>query len=268
MSWEPRRRPDLPDGTVTGCAAGGSACENRLVMRLTENPARLSTQLGRLFAAGVVAAELMENAPRSVLTLDELQFIKHSAEKRIDDFTRGRACARRAMQELGLSEFSLLAGSRREPLWPRGVVGSITHTTGYAAAVVSRTDTLEGVGLDCEHIESVDQEVWPTILCSSELAELGGLSQELRCKRAALAFAAKEAFYKLQYPITGAWVGFEDVRVEVSDWEADSGTLRVVPETELPIDATRVQALDARFEFRGPWVIAGISLPSRSPRSP
>jgi 4'-phosphopantetheinyl transferase EntD len=226
-----------------------------------DNPARLSKPLGKLFAAGAVAAELTGEAPRAVLTADELRFIEHCADKRIDDFSRGRACARRALQELGLKDFSVLAGSRRQPLWPQGIVGSITHTAGYAAAVVARRDTLESIGLDCEQIDSVDEEVWPTILTPSELAELNRVPPELQRRRAALAFAAKEAFYKLQFPLTGAWVGFEDVQVSVSDWNASSGGLQLSPRSELPLDAARMRALAARFEFRDHWVIAGISLP-------
>src|SRR4051812_6216576 len=105
---------------------------------MIENPAQLSAPLAGLFPAGVIAAELMTAAPRTVLTAAELQFIKGCADKRIDDFPRGRACAPRALRELGVEDFSLLGGPQREPIWPAAIIGSITHTHGMAAAVAAR----------------------------------------------------------------------------------------------------------------------------------
>ena len=122
---------------------------------IADNPAQLSTELGALFPTGVVAVELTGAAPRTVLTASELAYISHCAQKRIDDFTRGRACAHRCMTELGLGKVSLLSGEKREPLWPPDIIGSITHTTGFAAAVVARRNPFEALGIDCEVVDSV-----------------------------------------------------------------------------------------------------------------
>src|SRR4051812_26708965 len=103
-----------------------------------------------LFPAGVVAADLSGPVSNSVLTAAELQSIAHCAQKRIRDFAAGRDCAHRALEELGIAGFSILSGSTREPLWPQSIVGSITHTEGYAAAVVARAQQVRSVGIDCE----------------------------------------------------------------------------------------------------------------------
>jgi 4'-phosphopantetheinyl transferase EntD len=232
-----------------------------------DSPAKLSAELAALFPAGVVAAELTEPAPRTVLTAAEFQFIAHCAEKRIDDFTRGRACAQRALRELGIEGFSLLAGKDREPLWPDSIVGSITHTGGYAAAVVARGVDIEGIGLDCELIASVDEELWSRICTPAEQERLAQLPSVERGRQAALIFAAKEAFYKCQFPLTREWVGFEDVVIE----PASAGSLRILPQKTLPLEASQVAALVSRFQFRDPWVIAGVttapySVPARTQR--
>src|ERR1051326_943715 len=99
---------------------------------------RISSELAALYPPVVIAAEVTGPVGREQLTSAELQFIAHCAEKRIQDFAAGRSCAHRALSELGILDFSLLSGTQREPLWPASVVGSITHTTGYAAAVVAR----------------------------------------------------------------------------------------------------------------------------------
>lgn len=183
------------------------------------------------------------------------------AEKRIQDFAAGRVCAHRALRELGILDFSLLAGEHREPIWPAAIVGSITHTRGYAAAVVARQRDLKSVGLDCEVIDSVDEDLWSRICTPTEIARLAQLPPAERGRQAALIFAAKEAFYKCQFPLTRAWVGFEDVVIEPFEWPATTGSLRIVPEKTLPLEAAVVAQLVCRFQFRGPWVITAVAAP-------
>jgi len=218
------------------------------------NPAQLSPQLGSLFTAGVVAVELLSEAPRTVLTEVELSSISHCANKRIDDFTRGRACAHRGLSELGIHDFSVLAGEKREPLWPPEIVGSITHTTGFAGAVVARRREVEALGIDCEIVASVDAELWERICTPAERARLERLPRAQAQQQAALIFAAKEAFYKCQFPVSREWVGFEDVTIGIS---ADS--FRIIPEVRLPVADEWVAALVGRYEYREPWVVTGVS---------
>jgi 4'-phosphopantetheinyl transferase EntD len=218
------------------------------------NPAQLSPQLGSLFPAGVVAVELLSEASRTVLTELELSSISHCASKRIDDFTRGRACAHRGLIELGIDNYSVLAGEKREPLWPPEIIGSITHTTGFAAAVVARRSDVEALGIDCEIIASVDAELWERICTPTERARLEQLPQAQAQRQAALIFAAKEAFYKCQFPVSREWVGFEDVAIEVF-----GGGFRIVPQVPLPVADGWVASLAGRYEFREPWVVTGVS---------
>jgi 4'-phosphopantetheinyl transferase EntD len=227
----------------------------------TENPAQLSVELAALFPPGVVAAELTGNAPGSVLSAAELQFISHCADKRIQDFTAGRACAHRALGELGITGFSLLSSKDRAPIWPASITGSITHTEGYRAAVVAHERDLRSLGVDCESVGAVDAELWSRICHPVELARLAQLEVSLQQRQAALIFAAKEAFYKCQYPLTKQWVGFEDVVIEPAAWPADWGAFRVLPQKPLGLDAALVTALPGRFLFRNPWAIAGIAVP-------
>lgn len=227
-----------------------------------DNPAKLSAELAALFPPGVSAAELTVPVPRTLLTAAELQFIAHCADKRIADFSAGRACAHRALCELGILEFSVLAGERREPIWPASVIGSITHTHGYAAAVVGRQRDLKSVGLDCEVIDSVDEELWSRICTTAEIDRLAQLPPAERGRQAALIFAAKEAFYKCQFPLTREWVGFEDVLIEPLDWPVAAGSLRIIPQKKLPLEAESVARLVSRFQFRGPWVITAVTAPN------
>jgi hypothetical protein len=51
------------------------------------------------------------------------------------------------------------------------------------------------------------------------------------------------------------------VVIEPLDWTATTGSLRIVPEKMLPLEAAVVAQLACRFQFRGPWVITAVAAP-------
>src|ERR1700761_6826280 len=71
-------------------------------------------------------------------------------ERRRSEYATVRLCARQAMHRLGLPPSPVLSGPRGEPLWPDGVVGSMTHCEGYRGAVLARAGEYLAVGIDAE----------------------------------------------------------------------------------------------------------------------
>src|SRR5215216_4437967 len=75
----------------------------------------------------------------------------------------GRASEKRwrhfAIGVLGLPPKPVLRGASREPLWPDGLVGSLTHCDGYAAAVVAPQELVITVGVDAEPHEPLPDGV-------------------------------------------------------------------------------------------------------------
>lgn len=232
------------------------------------NPAALSVELAALFPAETAAACLTGTAPRELLTEQELSCINHCAPERIEQFAAGRVCARLALESLGIAGFSLLPAPDRQPQWPAGVTGSITHTAGYAAAVVGRRvvgrrGALLSLGVDSEVVAHVHAELWPGITAPDELARLRALPEPLGRVHAAVLFAAKEAFYKSQFPLTGEWLSFADVVIEsVADAAGDTGHFRVVPQRPLVIGREVRGALTGRYRLHGPFATAGLALAS------
>ncbi|HEY3692789.1 MAG TPA: hypothetical protein VGL46_21300 [Pseudonocardiaceae bacterium] len=51
----------------------------------------------------------------------------------------------------------MVPGERRKPVWPPGVVGSLTHCTGYRAAAVAHRRGVLTVGIDAEPHEPLPQ---------------------------------------------------------------------------------------------------------------
>lgn len=69
-------------------------------------------------------------------------------QNRKREFATGRACAHRANRAMGLTPSPILVGAGREPIWPSGVTGSITHCRGLCAAAVASSDEVRSIGLD------------------------------------------------------------------------------------------------------------------------
>ena len=143
----------------------------------------------------------------------EAALVARAVEKRRREFVTGRVCARRALTALGVAPLlPILKGSRGEPLWPHGVVGSITHCAGYRAAAVARASDVASIGIDAEPNEPLPDGVLSMVATPGEVAAV----PELRAVDGPhLLFCAKEAVYKAWYPLMQQWLGFEDAVITV-----------------------------------------------------
>jgi 4'-phosphopantetheinyl transferase EntD len=185
----------------------------------------LSPALSALFPPGVVAAELIGEADSSLLLPDELFHIRNAVPKRVSRFAAGRLCARLALEQLNIHGFSLCPAADRRPLWPAGIVGSITHTDELCAAVVAPSSVIRGLGIDIENVGGISADIAPTICTPEELAYADCYAGAERDEVLTLIFSAKEAFYKCQYPETGQWLDFQQVAVEISPSTDRSGAV-------------------------------------------
>ena len=68
-------------------------------------------------------------------------------------YAAGRHCAQSAMAQLGIAaDDSLSRDANNVPVWPTGIVGSISHTDDVAWAAVARADGMLGIGVDVERM--------------------------------------------------------------------------------------------------------------------
>jgi enterobactin synthetase component D len=137
------------------------------------------------------------------------------APSRLESFVMGRAAASSALRALGVETRSALPiDARGAPVWPPGVVGSITHDGGLAACAVARDRDLRGVGIDLQRATSEDAA---TVALVADSAELALLDVAPAAARFTLIFSSKESLYKCLVPTVGAFFGFEDARVVACD---------------------------------------------------
>src|SRR5277367_3478625 len=162
--------------------------------KMPVNPALLSHILLGLFPPGVVAAELRGPGNPELLLPGEAARLGRAVPKRVAEFTAGRLCARRALAEFGIVDFPLAVGADRRPIWPEGMLGSITHTRGYCAAVVGARRCVVALGVDSEVVGDVNEEIWTSICVPQETAWIRSLPRAEQDAAAALIFSTKEAF--------------------------------------------------------------------------
>lgn len=132
---------------------------------------------------------------------EEAQVVSDAVPARQREFAAGRACARLALAQLGVYGYALLPGPGREPQWPEGIVGSITHCHEYCAAAAARRDSIAALGIDAERAGAVNAGLLDAVCTPWErrrLSESGGDGTEW----ATVVFSAKESFYKAYFPVT------------------------------------------------------------------
>jgi 4'-phosphopantetheinyl transferase EntD len=228
-------------------------------MPIASQPPTLSPALSGLFAPGVVAAELRVPGDPELLLPAEARYLGRAVPKRAREFAAGRLCARRALAEFGIVDFALEMAADRQPVWPASMVGSITHTAGFCAAVVAARGSIGALGLDSEVVGDVNVEIWSRVCVPAETAWLRTLPASQRQAAVTLIFSAKEAFYKCQYSITQQRLDFQDVRVEAA-WGASDGQFRIHPIRILGIGLRTALPMQGQYLFHQEYVTAGMGL--------
>jgi 4'-phosphopantetheinyl transferase EntD len=200
-------------------------------------------------ADNLAFAEVYSDPPGLQALPEEQPLIARSVAKRRNEFITARHCARIALGRLGLPPVPILKGDKGEPRWPDGVVGSLTHCTGYRGAVVARSPAVRSVGIDAEPHDVLPDGVLDAITLDEERHEIGALPEGLHWDR--ILFCAKEATYKAWFPLTRRWLGFEDAHI-VFDLDPE-GTAGVFVAKVL-IDGTTLSGPPLTV-LRGRWLV-------------
>jgi 4'-phosphopantetheinyl transferase EntD len=169
-----------------------------------------------LVPAAARVAEAFGDGTPGWLFPEEEAIVGRAVERRRREFATARHLAREALAKLGVPGQPLLSGPNREPLWPPGIVGSITHCEGYRAAVVARQQEVASLGIDAEPHAPLPDGVLPTVALPTErrrLAELAAARPGLCGDR--LLFSAKESVYKAWFPLTGLWLDFTEADIDL-----------------------------------------------------
>lgn len=168
--------------------------------------------------------------------------------KRKAEFVAGRFCARKCMEYYGVASKNIPIGGHREPIWPDGFLGSITHSHNRAICVFGSTDEYRGVGVDIETIfpERLAQSVKNQILFGDELNFTGNTTLR-KNTLVSLAFSAKESLFKAIFPSVRKYFGFESA--ELSEIDMANSELSLTLTSNLSDVFRKGQVYRCHFRF-------------------
>lgn len=201
-----------------------------------------------LLSENIVGSECFGDVSLEHLYPQELALISNSVFARQKEFSTARWCARKAMQQLGYPPSPILRGINREPLWPEGLVGSITHCLGYRAAVLARNKYYHSIGIDAEPHLPLPNDVLITITSEEERKHLLDLKKyQGNFKWDRILFSIKESIFKSWYPITHTWLDFNEANIYIDP-------LNGVFEAKLLLKCHKIWPYSTNIQ--GKWIVS------------
>jgi len=202
---------------------------------------RLAARIEGVFPRGVAVRMRPPGGDVGDLLPVEEAAVARAVAKRREEFATGRALGRSALTSLGAPPVAIPVAESREPIWPHGFTGSISHGADLVVAVVAPEGVLASLGIDVEERGPLPPGTSHLILHP----------REVRSARAAgwppvAVFSAKEAVHKALFPATRVWMDFLDVEVLPN---AD-GSFQVIPAEDKGTTAPGLE------ELRGSLLLA------------
>lgn len=217
------------------------------------------TLVRTLFPPDVHVAEMNpREADVAQLMPEEAAMVARAVEKRRQEFAAGRILARRLFGTLGVaSDVPLLNGDDRAPIWPEGLIGTITHTRHWAAVAIARDAEVLSLGCDVEADEPLQPKLFRIVCTPAERAWLDTLPEAERGRWAKLIFSAKESVYKTQFPLTRTFLGFHAAEIAV---ERETRRFRATLQTEAGVRFREGDVLEGCFRMDGTLIGTAITL--------
>ena len=199
-----------------------------------------------ILPADVESQECFDEASGGVLFPEEEKIIAHAVESRRRQYAAVRSCARACLARLGYARVPILPGIGGAPTWPAGVLGSMTHCAGYAAAAVGPLSRISAIGIDAEPDAPLPEGVLDLVATPAERDRLAVTQLEPDSPNwDRLLFSAKEAVYKAWFPLTGEWLDHEEAEILFDPQDGSFAAL--LSPYGLIVDGRQVRCLHGRW---------------------
>ncbi|WJG11198.1 4'-phosphopantetheinyl transferase superfamily protein [Aliiglaciecola sp. LCG003] len=173
----------------------------------------------------------------SLYQVDFPSSLKNAVPKRQAEYLAGRYAAKQVLKNKGAIFTGVKIGADRSPVWPRGIIGSISHNHSTAVCAAAFTKEVQCLGIDLEDwiSPSVVKEIKSGVVKPDEEKLLHASSLGFD-KAFTLAFSAKESLFKALYPLVGYYFDFDAAQlIEINESENKlSMTLRKDLTPDLP----------------------------------
>jgi len=150
-------------------------------------------------------------------------------------------------------------GEHREPVWPNGFIGSLSHSRTYVVSALAKNDSIEYLGIDIEYIGRVGTGVAQKILIDKDVTNADGLTTD---QVLTLIFSAKEAFYKALFPKYGRFFGFESAYISNISFSNKSFNLSLSVDLDEYFTMERFNNIEGKFIIYDSHIITLIEIPS------
>jgi 4'-phosphopantetheinyl transferase EntD len=199
-----------------------------------------------ILPADVESQECFDEASGGVLFPEEERIIAHAVESRRRQYAAVRSCARACLARLWYARVPILPGIGGAPTWPAGVLGSMTHCAGYAAAAVGPLSRISAIGIDAEPDAPLPEGVLDLVATPAERDRLAVTQLEPDSPNwDRLLFSAKEAVYKAWFPLTGEWLDHEEAEILFDPQDGSFAAL--LSPYGLIVDGRQVRCLHGRW---------------------
>jgi enterobactin synthetase component D len=177
-------------------------------------------------------------------------------------YAAGRYCARIALAQLGVTPDNALSrDADNSPIWPAGVIGSISHTDDLAWAAVARADGMVGLGVDVEQLLAAPRAArLEHLVCRPGELDLAAASGLTRSDFLTLAFSFKESVFKCAFPLVRKFFGYRDATILGVD--ATDRSIVAQLETTLSDTLTAGTTFAGRFALTEMHVFTSVCLPA------
>ncbi|MGU3409056.1 4'-phosphopantetheinyl transferase [Microbacterium sp. M1A1_1b] len=150
------------------------------------------------------------------LAVDERDAVATALPERRAEFVTGRVLGRQALAVMGFRRASIPVARSGAPVWPAGVVGSITHCAGLRACAVGRRADHAGIGIDATPARPLPDGVLARVADLGNAPVVAGLGALWRSgveSPDSVLFAAAEAVAKARTSAHGGWYGIDGADV-------------------------------------------------------
>ncbi|MCE8030770.1 4'-phosphopantetheinyl transferase superfamily protein [Halomonas daqingensis] len=187
--------------------------------------------------------------------------------KRRAEYVAGRLCARHALRLLDGRDATPSMNEDRSPCWPESCVGAITHSDGWAAALVAHRQVYQGVGLDAERLLNEEQarRLARRVLTAEELVRMEALPPSSVGLMVSATFSLKESLFKALYPLVGRIFHFP--AAELMTWHG-IGTVRLRLLEDLGNGWTAGREITGMVCLHEDKLLSLVALPTADPGEP
>ncbi|MWP63016.1 enterobactin synthetase component D [Gilliamella bombicola] len=142
--------------------------------------------------------------------------VSNMSSKRRKEFICGRVCTRYLLNKLHYENINLpTLNTDGTPMWPQGIIGSISHTQKMIAVCICSTFYYAAVGIDIETIMNIQQSNAVIELTFNEPEFFENRPKSMfnynRELYSTIIFSAKESIFKAIYQSSGCYFDFKNI---------------------------------------------------------